>query len=237
MKFIVSILLTVVISWSINDYIVIDTIEFKVVNKGKSDKKYIWLHGDEQTARMALEYHLNIYGGTGFFIKNNLRDVSFYGGLIDPNRIFSSYGAKKNIHKYNPQWSAIKKQEVLDAIDKDRPSFLNAIFPSNGGLLIALHNNYKGYNIYQEISISDSTSIKKDQNPRDFYLCTNREDFNLLAKSPYNVVLQEKSPKKDNGSLSWAAINNNVRYINIETRLGWLSVQKRMLAYVEKNLP
>ena len=126
---------------------------------------------------------------------------------------------------------------MLDAIDKDRPSFLNAIFPSNGGLLIALHNNYKGYNIYQEISISDSTSIKKDQNPRDFYLCTNREDFNLLAKSPYNVVLQEKSPIKDNGSLSWAAINNNVRYINIETRLGWLSVQKRMLAYVEKNLP
>ena len=126
---------------------------------------------------------------------------------------------------------------MLDAIDKDRPSFLNAIFPSNGGLLIALHNNYKGYNIYQEISISDSTSIKKDQNPRDFYLCTNREDFNLLAKSPYNVVLQEKLPEKDDGSLSWAALKNQVRYINIETRLGWLSMQKRMLAYIEKTLP
>ena len=161
MKFIVSLLLTVFINLSHNDYIVIDTIEFKVVKKGKSDRKYIWLHGDEQTARMALEYHLNKYGGTGFFINNNLRDVSFYGGLIDPNRIFSSYGAKKNIHKYNPQWAPKKKQEVLDAIDKDRPSFLNAIFPSNGGLLIALHNNYKGYNIYKEVPISDSTSIKK----------------------------------------------------------------------------
>ena len=68
-------------------------------------------------------------------------------------------------------------------------------------------------------------------------MCTNREDFELLAKSPFNVVLQEDSPKKDNGSLSWAAINNNVRYINIETRLGWLIVKKRVLAYVEKNLP
>ena len=101
MKLIVSILLTIAISWPINDYIVIDTIEFKVVKKGKSDRKYIWLHGDEQTARMALEYHLNKYGGTGFFINNNLRDVSFYGGLIDPNRIFSSYGAKKNIQSLN----------------------------------------------------------------------------------------------------------------------------------------
>ena len=33
MKFIVSLLLTVFINWSHNDYIVIDTIEFKVVKK------------------------------------------------------------------------------------------------------------------------------------------------------------------------------------------------------------
>ena len=236
MNFIITVLLNIVFTWSINDYIIIDTIEFKVVKKGNSDRKFIWLHGDEQTAKMALEHHINRYGGTAFFIMNNLRDVEFHGGLIDPNRIFSSYGAKRNIHKYNPHWSAIKKQQLLDGLNKDRPSFLKAIFPTNGGLLIALHNNYKGYNIHEEVAISDSISIKKDQNPRDFYLCTNREDFELLAKSPFNVVLQENSPKKDNGSLSWAAIDNNVRYINIETRLGWLSMQKRMLAYIEKNL-
>ena len=236
MNFIITVLLNIVFSWSINDYIIIDTIEFKVVKKGNSDRKYIWLHGDEQTAKMALEHHINRYGGTAFFIMNNLRDVEFHGGLIDPNRIFSSYGAKRNIHKYNPHWPATKKQQLLEGLNKDRQSFLKAIFPTNGGLLIALHNNYKGYNVHKEVAISDSISIKKDQNPRDFYLCTNREDFELLAKSPFNVVLQENSPKKDNGSLSWAAIDNNVRYINIETRLGWLSMQKRMLAYIEKNL-
>lgn len=236
MNFIISVLLNIVFTWSINDYIIIDTIEFKVVKKGNSDRKFIWLHGDEQTAKMALEYHINKYGGTAFFIMNNLRDVEFHGGLIDPNRIFSSYGAKRNIHKYNPHWPATKKQQLLEGLNKDRQSFLKAIFPTNGGLLIALHNNYKGYNVHKEVAISDSISIKKDQNPRDFYLCTNREDFELLAKSPFNVVLQENSPKKDNGSLSWAAIDNNVRYINIETRLGWLSMQKRMLAYIEKNL-
>ena len=129
---------------------------------------------------MALEYHINRYGGTAFFIMNNLRDVEFHGGLIDPNRIFSSYGAKRNIHKYNPHWTATKKQQLLDGLNKDRQSFLKAIFPTNGGLLIALHNNYKGYNVHEEVAISDSISIKKDQNPRDFYLCTNREDFDLI---------------------------------------------------------
>ena len=49
--------------------------------------------------------------------------------------------------------------------------------------------------------------------------------------------MQEKLPEKDDGSLSWAALKNQVRYINIETRLGWLSMQKRMLAYIEKTLP
>ena len=48
--------------------------------------------------------------------------------------------------------------------------------------------------------------------------------------------LQEKLPKKDDGSLSWAAIRNNVRYVNIETRLGWLSQQKKMLNFIEENL-
>ena len=113
MNFIITVLLNIVFTWSINDYIIIDTIEFKVVKKGNSDRKFIWLHGDEQTAKMALEHHINKYGGTAFFIMNNLRDVEFHGGLIDPNRIFSSYGAKRNIHKYNPHWSAIKKQQLL----------------------------------------------------------------------------------------------------------------------------
>ena len=89
----------------------------------------------------------------------------------------------------------------------------------------------------KEIHKSDNISIKKDQNPRDFFICTNRNDFNILAKSPFNVVLQEKLSKKDDGSLSWAAIRHGVRYVNLETRLGWLSQQTKMLNYIEKNLP
>jgi hypothetical protein len=87
-----------------------------------------------------------------------------------------------------------------------------------------------------EIPLSDEISIKKDQNPRDFFICTDRGDYDILAQSPFNVVLQEKLPKKDDGSLSWAAMRYGVRYVNIETRLGWLSQQKKMLNYLEDHL-
>ena len=33
-------------------------IPFEVVGNGKSQNRYIWLHGDEETARMALEHHM-----------------------------------------------------------------------------------------------------------------------------------------------------------------------------------
>lgn len=219
-----------------NDKVQIATIQFKVIQNGDSDRRYIWLHGDEQTARMALEDHMKKNQGKAFLVEGILRESEFYGGIIDPNRIFSSLGAKANIQKYNPRWTRKEKEERLLTIDKDRKIFFKKIFPKNGELLIALHNNYKGYNINKELGRSDAKSVKNNQNPRDFFICTNRSDFEILSQSPFNVVLQEESPKKDDGSLSWAAIRNDIRYINIETRLGWLSQQKKMLNYIEKNL-
>ena len=219
-----------------SDKVQIATIQFKVIQNGDSDRRYIWLHGDEQTARMALENHMKKNQGKAFLVEGILRESEFFGGIIDPNRIFSSLGAKENIQKYNPKWSKNKKRDLLLKIDKDRESFFKTIFPQNGNLLVALHNNYKGYNVKKELAKSDAKSIKKDQNPRDFFICTNRNDFEILSRSPFNVVLQEKLPKKDDGSLSWAAIRNNVRYVNIETRLGWLSQQKKMLNFIEENL-
>ena len=219
-----------------SDKVQIATIQFKVIQNGDSDRRYIWLHGDEQTARMALENHMKKNQGKAFLVEGILRESEFFGGIIDPNRIFSSLGAKANIQKYNPKWSKNKKRDLLLKIDKDRESFFKTIFPQNGNLLVALHNNYKGYNVKKELAKSDANSIKKDQNPRDFFICTNRNDFEILSRSPFNVVLQEKLPKKDDGSLSWAAIRNNVRYVNIETRLGWLSQQKKMLNFIEENL-
>ena len=130
MSFLFIYFFSIILSLPLNDdRLSINTIEFKIVKKGNSDRRYIWLHGDEQTAKMALENHMKKSNGTAFYIINELREVSFHEGLIDPNRIFSSYGAKRNIHKYNPQWSVSKKKKLLNSIDKDRKFFLETIFP------------------------------------------------------------------------------------------------------------
>ena len=211
--------------------------KFKVIKNGNSNRKFIWLHGDEKTAKMALEYHIKRYPGTAYLIENDSREINIRDGIIDPNRIFSKAGAKKNLNKYNPYWSRNKKKTVLDSISSARTILFKELFSDQESIVISLHNNYKGYNIRSEINNSDEISIKKNQNPRDFFLCTNENDYNILAKSPFNAVLQKSTPSTDDGSLSWAALGKKTRYINIETRLGWLSVQKKMLKYLEENIP
>ena len=52
---------------------------------------------------------------------------------------------------------------------------------------------------------------------------------------PFNIVLQNIYPDDDDGSLSWEALRRGVRYLNIETRLGHLTQQKKMLSFVESN--
>ena len=41
--------------------------------------------------------------------------------------------------------------------------FLINIFPSKGGLLIALHNNFRGYNVNMELENSQLFSIKRSK--------------------------------------------------------------------------
>ena len=210
--------------------------KFNLVQNGDSPNRYIWLHGDEQTARMALEYHIGLYDGLAFFIESETREIPFKSTIVDPNRIFSRDGAYYALRKFKPGWQPGTLKMALDEIDKERESFLDILMPNKNGLLISLHNNFRGYNVHKEKGNSQRISIKKNENPRDFIICTNSSDFEILVSSPYNVVLQNELPERDDGSLSWEALRRNVRYLNIETRLGYLSKQKAMLKYIEDNL-
>ena len=211
-------------------------IEFDIVGNGKSHHRYIWLHGDEETARMALEYHMKHYSGLAFFIKNKKREIPFQSTIIDPNRIFSRDGAYHALRKFQPNWSPEDLKDALDKIENDKKIFLDILMPIQNGLLISVHNNFRGYNVYKENKKSQKTSIKSNENPRDFIICTDSKDFEKLSKGPFNVVLQNKFPKIDDGSLSWESLRRNVRYINVETRLGYLSKQKKMLRFIEETL-
>ena len=105
-----------------------------------------------------------------------------------------------------------------------------------GGLCFALHNNSEGYSVEAEIPISDRTSIREPRNPRAFFLCTDPADFDVLATSPYNAVLQQKPAASDDGSLSRLAAKRGFRYVNLEVALGQPDRQKEMVAWLEWNL-
>jgi len=212
------------------------SLRFKVIDGGESSRRYIWLHGDEQTARIAIEAHMKSHPGRAFLIAGSEREVQFEGGMLDPNRMFSREGAEKNLNKFSPKWSEKKMNSALDKLDRDRENFLTAITPPDSGLLVALHNNLRGYSIEDEVDNSNEISIKSDQNAHDFFLCTDRNDFTKLSQSPFNVVLQASADSEDDGSLSRAMAKRGIRYVNIEVRLGWLSQQKKMLNILESVL-
>ena len=141
------------------------------------------------------------------------------------------------------KWEAIiidsySTDKTIELISNDRENFFKSISPPDGGLLISLHNNIREYSIDNEIPLSTEVSIKNTNHPHhhNFFICTNKEDYDLLKKSPFNVVLQDKQIENDDGSLSWYAYRKNIRYINIETRLGHLRTQSEMLKYVNDNL-
>jgi hypothetical protein len=220
------------------EYVDIAGIQFKVIKNGESNRRFIWIHGDEKTAAILLKRHLKDNYGTAFLIENNKREVYINDYMVDPNRIFSKAGVEKNLIKFNGNISKTAIDKMVNLIANDKEIFFDRITPPNRGLLIALHNNLHTYTIEDEIPLSTEISLKNSEHPHhhNFFICTNRDDYNLLSKSPYNVVLQETDPEEDNGSLSWFANRKGVRFINIETRLGYLSTQTKMLQYIEDHL-
>ncbi len=210
---------------------------FRILSRGKSPRRYLHIHGDETTAREVLLAHMRSGQGVAFLVRSEWRTVPLRGGRVDPNRIFSRAGAAASLRKLNPDWSAARIGQALDALDRDRPRFLKAIRPPAGGLLIALHNNGPGYSVKDEAPISDRVSLKNPDQPREFLLCTDPRDFDILATFRWNVVLQNKAPQEDDGSLSRLAAREGFRYINIETPRGAFERQQVIFGLVDQELP
>ena len=135
------------------EYVDIAGVQFKVIKNGESNRRFIWIHGDEKTASILLKRHLKDNYGTAFLIENGEREVFINGYLMDPNRIFSNVGAEKNLIKLNDKISKTAVDKTVGLIANDKEKFFDKIAPPNGGLLIALHNNIRDYSIDQEICI------------------------------------------------------------------------------------
>lgn len=211
--------------------------EFQTLRRGDDRRRFLWIHGNETSAREVLHSHLRRADGRAFLIRNEVRNIPLMGGELDPNRMFSRIGAEKNLRRLNPSWSETQVSGALSQLDKERPRFLERLLPRDGALLVALHNNGPGYSVKDEVEISDSVALNDAPHPDEFMLCTAKEDYIRLAQGSYNVLLQNTAPPEDDGSLSRLCAARGIRYVNIEAALGNSTGQQQMLEWLEKTLP
>jgi hypothetical protein len=211
-------------------------VDFRVMRYGfeSSNRRFIVIHGDEDTARDVLTDYMNDHMGAAFLVTGKTRLVEVLGAKLDPNRMFSRVGAEKSLRGLNDGIADTKVAEVLAFLDKDRERLLKRLLPPPGGRIFALHNN-RDYSVQDEIAASDRTSIRQPGTPRNFFLCTDPRDYEILAKSPFNVVLQSKADP-DDGSLSRLAAKRGVRYINLECAIGDYEGQLQRVRWLEDRL-
>ena len=186
------------------------------------------------------------------------RNVTFRLGknqyVFDPNRIFTkdmsvltgSISLVKGKGKVDGQITGIADR-LAKAIWNELEGY---------PLIIALHNNknmpaqYKtrwlfwkhiepeSYSITSYVRKFDQSSdsgmscsdiyINPSINNSEFFIVTQRADFDLLYRLRYNAVLQNQNPV-DDGSLSVFAAKKGIRYINAEAKHGRVSEQSAML--------
>ena len=201
----------------------------------RSGRRYLLLHGNESTAREVLNIHMDMYSGTAYLIDNTDRYVTIEGVKIDPNRLFSRVGAEKSIRAQNPGIAADRLEAALNFLDRHREELIRHLEPQQRNLLFALHNN-REYSVNEEIAQSDDTSLPEPHRPREFFLCTDPHDFEALRKSPYNVVLQNRKPADDDGSLSRLAAKRGFRYVNLECGIEEIEAQLERVRWLEEHL-
>ena len=206
---------------------------FRILRNGRSRRRYLRIHGNEETARQVLERHMQTHEGIAFVIESRTRVVAVESLKLDPNRMFSRTGAEASLQTLNPGVAPERVRRALDVLGRGREKLVRALTPPSGGLTIALHNNGPGYSVASEVPSSDQTSLRQPDNPHAFFLCTDPRDFEILKTSPYNVVLQQHAPAQDDGSLSRLAAARGFRYVNLEVAAGQAERQRDMLNWLE----
>jgi hypothetical protein len=209
---------------------------FRILRNGHSRRRYLVIHGNEESAREVLVRHMETHDGIAYVVEGHTRNVEVEGLRLDPNRMFSRIGAEASLKRLNPNLDPARMAHALDVLDRGRPKLVRALTPPPGGLTFALHNNSEGYSVTEEVPISDQTSLREPRNPHAFFLCTDPRDFDILKTSPYNVVLQQRAPSTDDGSLSRLAAASGFRYVNLEVALGQTERQREMVWWLEWNL-
>lgn len=198
------------------------------------------LHDDEQVSVDAgcavLEKHggrlveLTHTGKRRVVFTLNAKSYSF-----DPNRIFSKAGVRKTVRLEGEGTGASTPEEAFVAVDRFSDQFIKHFKLNKERSLIALHNNGEGgltIHTYEPggdwADDTDELYVAKDADPDNFYFVTDKRIFENLKKQNFNVILQDNSIRRDDGSLSVFSGRRGIRYINVEAEPNHLAEQIRM---------
>jgi hypothetical protein len=209
-------------------------VRFEVLRRGNSPKRYLFIHGDEYMVFEVLTKFMAAHDGIAYLTTGKERNVEIMGAKIDPNRMWSRTGAEMSLRAQNAVITQETIAAVLRFLDGEREGLVRRLTPGRGSRLVALHNN-RDYSVQDEVAASDSVSTRQPDLPRYFFLCTKATDFEVLKRSPYNVVLQTK-PEPDDGSLSRLAARRGFRYINLECAIYDEEAQRERLEWLERNV-
>jgi hypothetical protein len=210
---------------------------FQRIRRGRSSRRYLVIHGDETTARDVLLDHMKTHSGHAYLVESRTRTVRPHLFEIDPNRLFSDAGAARSIERLNETAGAADIAREVKWLGARRHHLFNALLPPAGGLLIALHNNARGYSVNEEVPISNKVHLPSPSTPHEFFLATSETDFDLIARGTYNAVLQNEAKGDDDGSLSRLCASRGIRYVNLECALGNRKAQSEMLTWLDGLLP
>lgn len=204
---------------------------------GADARRYLHIHGNETTARVVLAKHVARRAGVAVFVEGGTRAIEVEGLALDPNRMFSPVGAEASLRRLNPRVGQAAISRALERLRRELPALLSVVLPASGGLLISVHNNSQGYNIQEEIPLSEQHHLPVPGEPNNFFLATHEQDYAALARGPYNAVLQMNPAGPDDGSLSRLCALRGIRYVNLEVILGAAERQREMLLWLDDALP
>jgi hypothetical protein len=163
------------------------------------------------------------------------RDYSF-----DPNRIFSKAGVRMTVRAAD---RGTVPEEAHLAVERFAEEFIRHFELNKKAAFIALHNNGDGglsIHTYEPggewAADTDVLHVSTVADPDDVFFVTEERIYEALKAQHFNVVLQDNTIKRDDGSLSVYAGRHGIRYINVEAEPEHLAEQIRMVGVAAEVL-
>ena len=198
------------------------------------------VHDDEQTSVDAAVAVMEQQGGRLVELTHTgkRRVVFALNGKtysIDPNRIFSKAGVRFTVRREDQRDGTVPA-EAHAAVEQFASQFISYFELDRQPGIIALHNNGEGglsIHTYEPggewAADTDELHVSPSADPDDFYYVTDKRYSDELNKRQFNVILQDNSIKRDDGSLSVFSGRRGIPYINVETQPEHLEEQIRMI--------